>query len=221
MKRRILFITAFVLCGCVCAQQSDCKVKLAGISGSYTGECKKGLAHGTGIAQGIDHYEGQFVKGWPEGKGIYKWADGTYYDGEWQKGMKNGAGKMVYRDSTVSGFWKNDEYNGKSMDAPYKITLALNVSRSTIKKSIGSINEVRIKIMQGGVPNTTIEEFSLAHDNGGEFHMGDIYGIDNISVPLYVKVTYLTWNVMHTAQLHVEFEFVINEAGVWDVMISN
>ena len=51
------------------AQQSECKVKMASISGSYTGDCKKGLAHGKGNARGIDSYEGQFSKDCLKGKG--------------------------------------------------------------------------------------------------------------------------------------------------------
>ena len=42
------------------AQTTDCTVNKASISGFYTGECKKGLAHGMGIAQGTDRYEGHF-----------------------------------------------------------------------------------------------------------------------------------------------------------------
>jgi hypothetical protein len=221
MTRRILLISVLIFGGYVYAQQSDCKVLLPAISGSYSGECKKGLAHGKGIAQGIDRYEGQFTKGIPNGRGTYKWANGNYYEGEWQKGMRHGAGKMVYPDSTVTGIWKNDEYAGKTDLPPYKITTSLNVSRSVIRKSISTANEIKISIMQGGVPNSTIEDFSLAFDSGQEFHMGNTYGIQNTSVPLYVKVTYLTWNVLHTVQLHVVFEFTINEPGTWDVMISN
>ena len=46
----------------VYAQQTDCKVTMPKLSGTYTGGCKKGLAQGKGIAQGVDRYEGQFYK---------------------------------------------------------------------------------------------------------------------------------------------------------------
>ena len=49
-------------------QHADCKATKAEISGTYVGGCKKGLVHGNGIAQGIDRYEGQFIKGLPSGK---------------------------------------------------------------------------------------------------------------------------------------------------------
>jgi hypothetical protein len=84
MINRIILILVLIIGSNVFAQQSDCKVTIADISGSYSGGCKKGLAHGKGIAQGKDRFEGQFIKGMPEGKGIYTWANGTYYDGQWK-----------------------------------------------------------------------------------------------------------------------------------------
>jgi hypothetical protein len=51
------------------SQQIDCKVLKPGISESYSGGCKKGLA------------------------------DGTYYEGHFENGNREGSGKMVYRDS--------------------------------------------------------------------------------------------------------------------------
>jgi hypothetical protein len=47
-------------------QGTDCKVMLPGISGKYSGGCKKGLAHGTGTAQGMDTYVGKFRRGLPD-----------------------------------------------------------------------------------------------------------------------------------------------------------
>ena len=102
------------------AQETGCKVKLFEISGSYTGDCKKGLAHGHGIATGIDQYEGDFFKGFPEGHGKYKWANGSWYDGEWKNGMRNGEGKFVSGDSVIHGYWKADKYQGKMRTASYR-----------------------------------------------------------------------------------------------------
>ena len=156
MKSRIIIITIFLVSLNAYSQKSDCKVNIPEISESYTGDCRKGLAHGQGIASGIDQYEGRFVKGLPDGKGTYTWAQGNYYEGEWKKGLKEGYGKMVYGDSVVTGYWKKDQYQGEKQIAPYKITQSMNVSRATIKKSAGSVSGVRIKIMQGGIDNTVI-----------------------------------------------------------------
>jgi hypothetical protein len=205
----------------VFVQQTDCKVKLPEISGSYSGECKKGLAHGKGTAQGIDRYEGQFFKGLPEGNGIYKWANGSYYEGEWKKGMRNGQGKFVSGDSVVTGFWKANQYQGRKQGPSYMITLSRNIARSTITKSVETSNGVRIKVMLGGVENTGIEDFSLAYTSGTEYRNVGTYGIQNSSVPLEVTVRYLTWNQLHTVQYEVLYEFTVLEPGTYNITLTN
>ena len=37
-----------------------CKVIPDSLQGSYSGKCKDGLAHGKGIARGVDFYKGEF-----------------------------------------------------------------------------------------------------------------------------------------------------------------
>ncbi len=221
MKRTLVIFSLILFSASLFSQQSDCKVMLPEIAGTYSGECKKGLAHGDGKAVGTDQYEGRFVKGLPDGKGIYRWASGIRYEGEWKSGMKDGEGKMVYSDSTVTGFWKADKYVGLKLIAPYKVTNSMNVSRSTFKKSAGAIPGVRISIMQGGRDNITIENFSLAYENGQESRLGNDYLIQYVTFPMYVKVLYTSWNLLHSAKLNVIFEFTINEPGAWDVVITN
>jgi hypothetical protein len=79
MLNKLFFVLILTIGGNIYGQTGDCRVAKASISGSYTGDCKNGLAHGKGIAQGIDRYEGEFTKGLPSGTGIYRWADGVYY----------------------------------------------------------------------------------------------------------------------------------------------
>jgi hypothetical protein len=221
MKIRILIITAlFLLFNPVKAQLSTCKVVMPSISGTYSGGCKRGLAHGKGTAQGIDFYEGQFVKGLPSGKGTYKWKDGPYYEGEWKNGVREGKGKMVYQDSLVTGYWKNDKYIGEELIAPYQITRSMNIARATIIKS-GSVDGVRILLLQAGSDNISVENFSLAYSSGSEYRSGRMYGIQNVLFPLDVKLKYLIWNKMRTGKNEVIFEFTINEPGAWEVTLNN
>lgn len=221
MVNRLFLILILIFGYHVYAQQSDCKVIVANISGSYSGGCKNGLAHGKGIAQGIDRYEGQFRKGMPNGNGTYTWADGTLYEGQWENGIREGKGKMVYADSLVTGYWMGDRYVGKKLIPPYKITRSMSVSRSTIKKSVSSFDGVRIKFMQGGSDNTNIQDLSLVYSSGDEYRNGYIYGIQNTLFPLDVKIRYRSWNMLRTSQFNVSFEFTINEPGIWDVVITN
>jgi hypothetical protein len=190
------------------------------LSGDYSGECRKGLAHGKGISKGIDTYEGEFRKGLPEGRGVYRWADGTFYEGFWKMGLREGAGKMFYSDSTITGFWKADKYTGKVDIKSYEVLYSLYVARSTFSRSGNTPLQVRVRTTQAGADNTTRSDFSMVYSSGDEFSMGNVNGIQNLTFPVDVKVTYVSWNMLHTVQYHVTFEFRINEPGSWDVNIS-
>lgn len=215
-----VLVTMFFLSLGLRAQQNDCKVLLESISGTYEGKCKNGLANGKGIAQGTDRYEGTFVKGLPSGRGVYKWADGSYYDGEWKDGKKEGKGKLVKKDSEISGYWKDDEYAGEELIPSYKVIRSMNLARATFNKS-GAIEGVRILLLQAGSDNVAIENFSIASSSGSEYRSGKMYGIQNVLFPLDVKVRYMTWNKMRTGQIEVIFEFTINEPGAWEVTLNN
>lgn len=203
------------------SQVSDCQVVMPRISGTYTGECKNGQAHGKGIAQGIDRYEGEFRNGLPDGRGAYRWADGTFYEGYWKKGLREGAGKMISPDSTLTGYWKADRYIGKEDTKPYNVLRSLYVARSTFTKTSSTPNQVRVRLTIGGAPNTTVQDFSMVYSSGEEYRMSNSFGIQNVTYPVTVLVTYLTWNIFRSVQTNVTFEFVINEPGNWDVNIQN
>lgn len=110
---------------------------------------------------------------------------------------------------------------GRRHRAPYRIITSRYVTRSTIVRSTAHTNGVRIRLKQSGEDNTDIEDFSLAFDSGNEYRMGNTFGIENSSFPLYVKVTYRTWNVFHAVQFDVSYEFVIYAPGTWDVTLFN
>ncbi len=221
MKKNII-VTLFLIIGSLTyAQQSDCLVKMPSISGSYAGECKKGLAHGKGSATGIDFYQGDFYKGLPEGKGIYKWANGSYYDGEWKNGLRQGMGKYVHGDSIVDGFWKADHYQGKKPTPAYKIAVNRNIQRFTITKGIETGNGVKIKLLLGGTDNSEVNDLTLAYTNGSEYRNIGTYGIENTSLPLDVTIRYTTWNQLHTVQYEALFEITFLEPGVWHVTLTN
>ena len=188
MSRSILIIIALISGNYIYAQQINCKVLMPEISGTYSGGCKRGLAHGQGVAQGNDWYEGQFVKGLPDGNGTYRWADGPYYEGQWNRGMKEGKGKMVYADSILSGYWKQDRYVGEKLVPPYVIKYSLSVARSSITKSIGSMDAIRIRLLQGGSDNGSVSDLSIVSSSGDQYRTGVVYGIQNIQFPVYVKV---------------------------------
>lgn len=100
----------------------DCKVLKESISGTYDGDCKKGLAQGKGTAKGVDTYTGEFKKGLPHGNGTYTWADGNVYTGEFKNGLMDGAGEMTVSSGNIegqvtTGYWEEDKYLGKYKEA--------------------------------------------------------------------------------------------------------
>jgi len=202
------------------SQGNGCKVKMESISGSYTGKCKKGLAHGKGTAAGNDRYTGQFMKGLPHGSGTYTWANGDYYTGEWKSGLKDGEGKLVSGDSIVEGIWKADSYLGKKLIAPYTINRKMSVTRYSFSKTSSSNDEIIVKLIRGGLDNSGVENFMIAYSSGTQYKAGNHTGIQNPVFPIDVKVTFTAWNMFRTARSEVIFDFTINQPGHWDVMIS-
>lgn len=97
MNRVTIFLLAFVMTTTFFSQ--ECKVMLSAISLSYSGECKDNKAHGKGKAAGQDIYEGEFKAGYPEGKGLYIWKTGDWFEGNWKKGIREGVGEMHFKQT--------------------------------------------------------------------------------------------------------------------------
>jgi hypothetical protein len=202
------------------SQDSSCKVMMPSISGTYTGECRKGLAHGQGTSEGTDRYSGGFRNGLPHGTGTYTWADGSVYEGRWNNGQKNGEGKMIIRDSTYSGIWKEDKYIGKIIISPYKIDRSQNITKTSFFKSKSTFYVIRIRFFQGAVEQGGLRSVDLAYNSGEQFRDGSIYGIQHPSFPIDIRIKFTADNIFATAQFDGYFDFTINEPGSWDVRIS-
>ncbi len=204
--------------------QTDCKVLKPEISLIYKGECKNGFAHGSGEASGRDHYIGEFKKGWPQGKGIYEWANGDQYDGSWKKGKRHGYGKFISiineQDSIMEGQWVNDQFKGMKPQAQYKIVRKLNVERNTIHKTAEGA-AVYFKILRGGTPNREVENLIISSESGIEIREGTILGYENLTFPVTIKISYYAWNQLHTTQYNVIFEVTFNEPGIYQVSLFN
>jgi hypothetical protein len=222
---KIIWLMPILFSGSLLYAQVDCKVLKPEISGSYTGKCKKGLAHGKGKAVGTDTYEGRFLKGLPDGDGKYTWSDGRVYEGSWSEGMRDGKGTMIYPrpegDSILTGYWKEDKYIGTEFIPPYKVTRNQGIVRYNIRK----VNEIGsgfgVTLYLAGSYNTDIDGWSMETSSGQEFRSGRQVGIENAIVPYTVAIKYRVWNSMHSQQHDVYFDFTINEPGTFEVIITN
>lgn len=58
-------------------------------------------------------YEGERVNGKKEGRGIYKWKDGSIYEGEFKNDMMHGTGKLIVKNTVeYEGEFSKNRKNG-------------------------------------------------------------------------------------------------------------
>lgn len=225
LNRKLLFLipALFFISGFVVGQ-TDCKVLMPEIDSSYVGKCKKGLAHGAGLAQGKDVYEGRFKKGLPEGEGIYTWSSGGIYKGSFIGGMMDGEGSYQFvsngRDTTLSGIWKNDVYVGPKPKKPH-IKQSVSIDRHNIIKMSDAQNRVMISFSQNGGRNPGIQDLLVAADSGYEYTLGYSKGFKDVTFPVTVLIKYTTPNKLQTRRVYCIFEFTIYEPGDWKVDLFN
>ena len=64
-----------------------------------------------------DTYEGEFMDGTRESRGIYRYAATVEkYDGEWRANRKHGIGRMTYaKAGEYNGFWENGRRHGEGV----------------------------------------------------------------------------------------------------------
>lgn len=213
-----LFLPLFI------SAQSECKVLMPEIDSIYEGKCKKGLAHGMGIAKGTDTYEGKFKKGWPDGKGTYTWKTGEMYEGEFLHGVKEGEGIYTFQvngvDSCLVGIWKEDVYVGQKPKDP-KVRQSVAVDRYNFRKNSDVQNRVLIDFYQNGGRNNGITDLLITSTSGYEVTLGHSKGFKDMVFPVTMLVKYTSPNKLQTRKVYCIFEFIIYEPGDWRVELFN
>jgi hypothetical protein len=221
MKKVILLILTFFISGYSIAQ--DCKVLKAEISATYKGECKNGLANGTGTAEGKDSYVGEFKKGFPDGKGVYIWANGAVYRGYMKKGLRNGEGSYVWHtangDSTLSGLWSNDRYE-KYGKHPYIVGRNESIQRYSISKSLTVGNKITFRFMRGGKSCSEVSNLNVFRTSGTDNLNGTYLEIRDAAFPIEMKLTFSVPNLLNSNEINCIFYLTINETASWDVVLN-
>jgi hypothetical protein len=207
----------------LCAQMnSDCRVMVPALQGTYDGGCKNGLAQGKGIASGTDTYSGFFKNGFPHGKGIYTWASGSKYNGEWNLGMREGEGTFTETvngvNSEKAGIWAKDNYVGPKPVAP-KIIQKYNVVSTSFKRTAEG-STISFSFYQNGMSNNVLSPDFLTN-SGSENQAGKYTNFYNVQFPFHCKVTYESWNSLRTVLYDCILEFDITQPGNWDIQIGN
>lgn len=226
MMKRLVFVCFFfiaVFFASLLYSQEDCKVLVPEISGQYIGKCKKGLANGKGLAIGIDRYQGTFKSGYPDGRGEYIWSNSEVYTGEWERGQRNGVGDFTYaeegKEVILSGIWENDKYIGPVPEKP-KIQTSIGIERYSFQRQ-GDGTQITVNLFINGSNNNSVENLSVVSSSGTLFRSGGTFGIQSVVYPLTCKVSYYSWNKMHTSRVYTRFEFEIKQEGRWVLNLHN
>ena len=212
MKKLVLLILVVGLAGFAQNVNAQCKVLLKSIAGEYEGGCKKGKAEGEGVAKGEDTYKGTFKKGLPSGEGTYTWANGDVYIGEFKKGKKEGAGEMTIKEkeTTVKGYWLDDEYIGKDKN-PYKVLYKSAFITSTrFARQLGKDEITFVFLSAGKVENKSISLAAVEGSYGNIVSTGRAQLVKSVVYPLHATASFAGQKL----------EFKINQPGSWKIEVN-
>ncbi|MGB8491254.1 MAG: hypothetical protein WCE64_09355 [Bacteroidales bacterium] len=225
MKKIFGIFVVLILCSLLSlsSAQTSCRVLKPQIDGSYTGECRNGLAEGKGEATGVDFYKGDFVKGLPDGKGVYIWKNGATYDGQWKKGLRDGTGTYSHKtdggkDTVLTGKWKKDEYLGNPNSPRYSFEYRNSISRVSVVK-VGDRPYIQYKFSRNGKESNNISNLLMQGSSGTETSLPSFTGFERVSFPFKGKLTFNAPNAFQTASMSCELRFTIYEPGAWIVTL--
>ncbi len=213
MEKYILILSVVLISFHVYSQ--DCEVKLDDISGSYKGDCKKGLAHGMGEAIGTDKYKGSFKKGLPDGQGTYTWANGDVYIGGFKKGLKSGAGEITTSEGVKTGFWLDGDYIGTEKYAYKMMSADSNISDIKFSRKEGESHDIVISYESKGR--------RTKHDNIIVKTLQGNYA-SLIQEPWTKTLSQVNFPIRFQVEGTEIYDIVINQPGEWEVkviLISN
>ena len=206
------------------AQFANCQVLIESIARQYEGDCKKGMAHGQGIATGEDTYTGKFKKGLPHGEGTYQWKNGEVFTGTWKNGMRDGRGKLIRQDSTVlDGYWLEDEYIGETKE-PFQILSQSNFIRKiTVKRAGSEPHKVEVRFEQNNRELSNVGILRTA-EGFNELIPGTTRMV--ISVPVrefpflgYMQFSARSWITKKMIRDN-SFDIAITQPGHWKIVVE-
>lgn len=225
MKKLIgLLFLLFIMCSISVAQenQQECKVLKKEISDSYQGDCKNGLAHGNGIASGVDVYQGKFKKGLPHGSGKYIWANGNYYDGRWKEGKKHGRGLLYTQatDKELQGIWKDDEFVREIKDPPYEVNLKYGVTGLNFYKTDeNEPHDIEVLFQRDGSQSSLVGQLVLVSTSGSIKKSNNFSGFEKVQFPFEGSIEFVAPSRMGSVSVRYQVKFKIIEEGSWRIVI--
>jgi hypothetical protein len=240
MKKFILFLCALsLILSHSVKSQNDCKVLLKEIAKSYEGPCKKGLAHGKGVAKGVDHYEGSFKKGLPHGYGTYKYANGDIYTGEWSKGKRNGLGKFTSADKKLvsEGIWKDGIFHKSRTIPKYRIIMKQNIQTISISRKSSTVDKIELRFYRDGKEMADMSRLTIVGSTGIKEQISNYFLFTGQNYPFDCNLNFKakgrlsttrvsgdanspTTKTQTNSEVECRVEFSIFEPGHWVVTIK-
>ena len=220
----LTFISSFFIINYSFSQNNEdqCKVLLQEISETYIGDCKDGLAHGKGVAKGVDSYEGRFKNGLPHGTGKYIWKDGSYYEGNWRNGKKNGKGFLYTATTNVElkGIWKDDEFLKEIVDPPYTILTKSGITGINFYEDEDKVpHNIELIFQKDGNQRRSAGELNLISTSGQTKTSSGFSGFENIIFPFEGSLEFVEPSRMGTTMIRYEVKFKITKPSSWRVVI--
>ena len=215
--------------------QYDCKVLVNNLQGQYNGECKKGLAHGEGIAKGEDKYVGSFKKGYPHGYGVYTYKNGSSYIGNYTKGKKDGYGlfNILSPEGHLTqeyGLWVADSLIiPNDPKALYKVKERRGVKLidPELTRDASVANEIWINFQTDGVPDKSViltkAEISSGHElDTQDRSLNTLVAFGEIEeFPVTFRLEYEIRKTSHFEMINCVVEVILFTGGRWDIDINH
>lgn len=207
--------------------QNNCKVFVIKLKGEYTGECKKGKAHGHGTATGKETYTGEWRKGYPNGEGKYTYENGDAYEGHWKRGMKQGYGKYFKKISNgvevKSGYWNSDVYIGENeLLAKHTTLRKYGIERARFVYLGSEEESLTFTFLNEGKTLTRLpDNFRLTLSSGIESASSSESRLlyEDIVFPLNLEIKFTAPNKLHTTIKTCELLCDINLPGEWEIIL--
>ena len=205
------------------SQKLDGPVLKKELVGKYEGDQKKGLAHGTGKAEGKDTYIGEFRKGLPYGEGVYTDSLDNVFKGTFRLGKKNGQGMYTPVQSSneqqIIGYWQDDKYIGKEKLNPYLISNKTGIVSPRIFNN-GEGNKVEISILDP-LTSSNISATILIIGQGTSRNSYGKYYYDDVSFPVEFDIAYSCSNKYRSGMIANTIRVKINTPGSWVITLKN
>ncbi|MEL6537840.1 MAG: hypothetical protein AAFQ98_20640 [Bacteroidota bacterium] len=197
--------------------QSTCGVNLEELAGTYKGDCRQGLAHGEGTAEGTHRYQGEWRKGFPHGVGLYTYTSGDTYKGAFDRGRRDGQGKMTFCDGEVKeGIWVDDRFVGNYAEA-YEYIEKPESGNYELRRQGDEENRIEVELTNRGMAFDP-QDLNFVASTGVPIRYTNRFGWEGVEFPCTIEVSY---TVPSISGQRISFKVIVKEPGEWKMAVRH